>query len=51
MFLKARNEELAQPLNPYMTHASSITLMINILLGLLLAGGRGLGLGAGFRSG
>lgn len=44
LFVKARYEELAQSLNPYMTQASSITLIIQIVLGLLLGGGELLGL-------
>ena len=44
LFVKARYEELAQSLNPYMTQASSITLMIQVVLGLLLGAGDLLGL-------
>ena len=44
LFVKARYEELAQSLNPYMTQASIITLMIQVVLGLLLGAGDLLGL-------
>ena len=44
LFVKARYDELAQSLNPYMTQASSITLMIQVVLGLLLGASDLLGL-------
>lgn len=44
LFVKARYEELAQSLSPYMTQASSITLMVQVVLGVLLTGGDLLGL-------
>jgi len=44
LFVKARYEELAKSLNPYMTQASSITLMFQVVLGLLLGAGDLLGL-------
>ena len=44
LFVKARYEELAQSLKPFMTQASSITLMLNLVLGLLLGAGDLLGL-------
>ena len=39
LLVKVRYEELAQSLRPYMTQASSITLMIQVALGLLLGAG------------
>lgn len=44
LFVKARYENLTQSLKPYMTQASSITLMINLVLGVLLGAGDLLGL-------
>jgi BASS family bile acid:Na+ symporter len=38
LFVKARYEDLAESLNPYMSQASSITLMAQVVLGLLLGG-------------
>jgi BASS family bile acid:Na+ symporter len=39
LFVKARYEPLAESLRPYMSQASSITLMMQIVLGLLLGFG------------
>jgi BASS family bile acid:Na+ symporter len=44
LFVKARYKDLAQSLNPYMAQASSITLMSQVVLALLLGGGELLGL-------
>ena len=44
LVVKARYEPLAESLAPYMSQASSITLMMQVVLGLLLGGGELLGI-------
>lgn len=44
LFVKARYEELAQSVGPYMMQASSITMITQVALGLVLAAGDLLGL-------
>ena len=44
LFVKARYESLAESLSPYMSQASSLTLMMQVVLGLLLAAGDLLGI-------
>jgi BASS family bile acid:Na+ symporter len=41
LFVKARYESLAESLAPYMSQASSLTLMMQVVLGLFLAAGLG----------
>ena len=43
LFVRARYESLATTLRPYMSHASSFTLMMQIVLGLVLGSGQLLG--------
>ncbi|MEM8859775.1 MAG: bile acid:sodium symporter [Chloroflexota bacterium] len=40
LFVKARYDEMARKLSPYMSQASSVTLMIQVALGLLLGAGQ-----------
>lgn len=40
LFVKARYDEMARRLSPYMSQASSVTLMIQVALGLLLGAGQ-----------
>ncbi|MEM9775211.1 MAG: bile acid:sodium symporter [Chloroflexota bacterium] len=40
LFVKARYDEMARKLSPYMSQASSVTLMIQVALGLLLGVGQ-----------
>jgi BASS family bile acid:Na+ symporter len=44
LFVKARYESLAESLSPYMSQASSLTLMMQLVLGLFLGAGHLLGM-------